>query len=125
MPSQHLKQRADGRYRVKYHDHYFYGATEREACQARDAYIREEEAGIRHDAARMTVRQYAAEWLPVHKHGVATRTYNDYANQLNRLLDVIGDMPLQDVHPTDSTPAGRTHGSADCGSFFCVLKGSM
>ena len=42
---QRLKQRADGRYRCRYHGQDFYGATEAEALAAREEYKRQEQAG--------------------------------------------------------------------------------
>lgn len=61
----------------------------------------QEAQGMKKDAAHTSVRDYAAEWLPVHKADVSTKCYNDYAKQLNILLDAIGDMLIQDVKPSD------------------------
>lgn len=47
------------------------------------------------------MREYAAKWLPVHKNDVGTKCYNDYAKQLDVLMESIGDMILQDVKPSD------------------------
>ena len=38
VKKQHLKRRADGRYRCKYNGVQFYGATEEETLAAREAY---------------------------------------------------------------------------------------
>lgn len=56
---------------------------------------------MKKDAAHMTVREYAAQWLPVHKHGVSNKCFNDYAKQMDALIDTIGDMIIQDVRPSD------------------------
>lgn len=77
MPCQTLKQRPDGRYACKYKGKFFYGATQTEALAAREEYKRQEKSGI--NAAPVTVGEYAARWLPVHKASVGTKTYNDYA----------------------------------------------
>lgn len=101
MPRQHLKQREDGRYRCKYDGVYFYGNTEREALAARDAYKRRQSDGLRRDADSITVGEYAAQWLPIHKHAVSAKCYNDYAKQMDRLIATLGTLRLIDVKPTD------------------------
>lgn len=98
MPRQTLKRRADGRYRCKYKERYFYGETQAEALQAREEYKRWEAAGLK---AAPTVRTYAAEWLPIHKGTVISKTYNDYASQVDALIDILGDMRLDEVKPSD------------------------
>lgn len=101
MPRQHLKRRKDGRYACRYKDKWFMGDTEAEVLEARETYKFQLKQGMSKDADHMTVREYAGKWLPVHKHHVGEKTYNDYAKQLNALIDVVGDMHLQDVKPTD------------------------
>lgn len=77
------------------------GSTEREALEAREAYKTLEKQGMKKDASHTTVREYASAWLPVHKATVSNRCYNDYAKQMNVLIDTVGDMILQDVKPSD------------------------
>lgn len=93
-----LKQRPDGRYRVKYHGHEFYGKTQSEAFSARDEFIRQEKV---RQALPMTVREYALKWLPTHKASVGTKTYNEYARLLDNLVAVSGDTPLSQMAPSD------------------------
>lgn len=99
MPRQSLTKRADGRYRVKYKDQYFYGKTQTEAMQKRDEYKRAERDGLR--AVCPTVSAYAVEWLPAHKRTVSVKCYNDYAKQLDTLCAIVGSFPLSSVTPTD------------------------
>lgn len=101
MPRQHLKRRPDGRYICRYKDRWFTGTTEKEVLQARDNYKLEERRGLAKAPKDLTVRGYATTWLPVHKHDVSTKCYNDYAKQMDALLDVLGDMLLKDVKPSD------------------------
>lgn len=101
MARQHLKKRKDGRYACRYKDQWFMGNTESEVLEAREAYKLQEKMGMRKDAAHTTVADYASQWLPVHKHGVDKKTYNDYAKQINALLDAIGSMNIQEVKPSD------------------------
>ena len=96
-----LKRRPDGRFRCKYKDKYFYGDTAREALNARDQYKDLIKAGLRSNSGKMTVREYSGIWLPTHRSGCRKDTYNSYASYLDRVNDVIGDMPVIQVTPTD------------------------
>lgn len=98
---QRLKQRADGRFACRYRDQWFYGLTEDEALEAREAYKRQEKAGevARYDP---TVSEYAQKWLPLHKSGVSDKCYNDYAKQLEALCAVIGSQKLKKVAVDDA-----------------------
>lgn len=102
MPRQILKQRKDGRYRCKLGNKYFYGSTPTEALRARAAYQRMLDAGMRAEAEGMTVAQYVNEWLPLYKANVTTRTYNDYASQLDKLVEALGGMLLKNVSVDDA-----------------------
>lgn len=98
---QKLKKRKDGRYACVYHGRFFYGYTEDEALEARAEYKRQEAAGefIR---ANPTVKQYAEQWLPLHKFGVSAKCYQDYKKQLDALVAVIGDEYMKDVTVDDA-----------------------
>lgn len=98
---QHLKERADGRFKATYHGIQFMGNSETEALDKRDAYIRQERAG---EATRYspTVEEYALKWLPLHKSDVSDKCYNDYAKQLESLTDIIGGMKLKNVTVDDA-----------------------
>lgn len=100
MPRGTLKKRQDGRYRCKYNGTYFYGKTQAEANEARRQYVKRYESGLNNDTSR-TVADYAMEWIAVDKAAVEKKTYNDYAKQLNVLIDIIGDMPIVKVRPND------------------------
>lgn len=101
MPRARATKRSDGRYQIKFQGKWFYGKTAREAQEKCSEYKRLLEAGMRVDASAMTVREYAANWLPTHKASVGDKTYADYARQLNVMLDTIGDLYLPDVKPED------------------------
>ena len=92
-----LKQRKDGRFCCKYQGVQFFGRTSDEALAAREAYKRGERA---QDAP--TVGEYINKWLPLHKAGVSDKCYNDYAKQLEALLPVIGEKPLNEVTVDDA-----------------------
>ncbi len=113
MPRQSLKKRADGRYRVKYKDRYFYGTTQAEAIQKRDEYKHAEREGLR--ATCPTVSSYSIDWLPAHKKTVSVRTYNAYAGHLDTLNDMYGDYLLAQITPTmiKSVYSERYDGKSD------------
>lgn len=99
MPKRSYKRREDGRIRVKYHEHYFYGETQTEAIRKRDAFINAEKAGLQSE--QKTVREFVMEWLPIAKASVSDKCYNDYARQLDKLTRVVGGMVLDSVKPSD------------------------
>lgn len=109
MPKQKLTQRTDGRYKCKYKGKQFYGATQREAQQKRDEYRRMIEAGMHANSTDMTVRQYAHKWITTHKASVSDKCFNDYAKQLNVLIDLVGDVRIMDVTPDDIKEVFSTH----------------
>lgn len=98
---QHLKQRKDGRFCCLYHGIQFMGNTEDEALQKREEYKRQEAAGLLQQEDP-TVSNYAARWLPLHKHDVSTKCYNDYAKQLEALCSVIGEKKMSAVTVDDA-----------------------
>ena len=101
MPRKKLTQRPDGRYACKYKGKFFYGSSSDAAYAARDEYIRQEAAGqlLRH---ALTVKDYALKWLPLYKHDVQDKCYNDYAKQLEALFPYIGNMLLSQVTVDDA-----------------------
>lgn len=102
VKKQRLKQRADGRYACVYHGRFFYGYTVDEALQAREEYKHQEAAGEYIRETGMTVKQYADEWLPLHKADVSTKCYNDYKKQLDALTGALRDIRLKDVTVDDA-----------------------
>lgn len=96
-----LKKRADGRYKVKYHGHQFYGATEKEALAARDAFIAMEAQGLTPVRTAVLIREYAPLWLSLYKRSVTENAYNDYARQLDKLITVLGDRSFDSITVDD------------------------
>lgn len=99
--SKALTERADGRYRAKYHDKYFYGSSSAEAKKKRDEYKAAQLLGIRQAPPAVTVGSYAARWLPAAKASVNPRVYNAYAGLLDVLVGAMGGRPIDQVTPTD------------------------
>ena len=96
-----LTARKDGRYRCRYKGKEFYGRTQGEALKAREHYIDLLKAGLKAESEGLTVRQYSAKWLPVHKTGIKRNTYNAYASYIDRMNSVIGDKAIMHVVPSD------------------------
>lgn len=113
MPRATLKQRPDGRYRVKFQGKYFYGTTQREAYAARDEYVRMLEAGMREESMGITVSAYAAKWVSTYKSHLATASYNTHVRILNRFCahNDIGSKRMSHVD------------TSDVQSFFNTLNG--
>lgn len=101
MPKQKLTKRADGRYRCKLGDKYFYGHTKDEALAARAEYKKLLEAGMKTDASRMPYGEYAPRWLSIYKADVSDKTYNDYAQIVGRTMETLGTLAMADITPSD------------------------
>lgn len=101
MPRATLAERKDHRYRCRYKGKEFYGKSQSEAFAKRKEYIDLLEEGMKTNAKEMTVREYSAKWLPTHRSDVKKRTYNTYAHYLDLANNVIGNIPMIDVTPTD------------------------
>ena len=102
MPRQKkLKQRADGRYCAVYKGKQFMSWDPDEADRLRNEYKYRCEHGI-DEIRKITVKDYASEWLPLHKEGsVQLNTYNQYANLFDKMISVIGDVHMSSVTPDD------------------------
>jgi len=92
-----LKKRKDGRYKCKYHDIQFYGATPEEAFALRDDFIRQEKTGL----IRQTVSDYALPWLKRSYPAVSDSTYTGLAIHMQHLVDIIGTKRIAEVLPSD------------------------
>lgn len=94
-----LKQRADGRFRCRYHGFDFYGASEDEALALRDAFVAAEKSG---DVFRssVTVFEYASAWLPRSHPSVSESTYRGLAIHLEKLTRRFGDVPMAEILPS-------------------------
>ena len=96
---QHLKKRADGRYRCRYKGIEFYSTiSDEDALAQREEYKRQEKAGL---AKQQTVADYALPWLKRSFPAVADSTYTGLAIHLQHLLDEIGTKLVAAVVPSD------------------------
>lgn len=118
MPRQRLTQREDGRYRCKYKDKYFYGATQREAQQKRDEYKRMIESGMKAEALGLTVADYAMRWVTTYKAHLTDAPYNVHVRILNAFcaFEGIGGRSIKSIDTIDiqrfyNTYQGKSHSS--------------
>lgn len=92
------QRREDGYFRVRVGTTYFYSRVSwADANRKAEAYRRELAEGLNADARKVTLRQYSTSWLPVHKAAVKDKTYNEYATLINRMLTLIGDIPIMQI----------------------------
>lgn len=115
----HLKQRKDGRYRVKAHGLEFYGHSEDEAYEAMDAY---EEALGTGRITSVSVSDYALPWLKRTYPTVADSTYAGLATHLQHLIDNIGDSRLSEVVPSDIKKVYSDHYSGLSNTYILAAK---
>lgn len=101
MPKATLAQRKDKRYRCRYKGKEFYGNSQTEAFEKRDAYIDMLKQGLRRDAEGITVKEYSAKWLPTHRSDVKKQTYNTYAHYLDIANSIIGETLIYKITPSD------------------------
>ena len=103
MPKKKSTRRKDGRYQAKSHGKYFYSTiSQADADRKAAVYRKQIQDGLHQDARKITVAQYAADWLPLHKAHVSDRVYNDYAALMDKVLRVIGSVPCISVRPDDA-----------------------
>lgn len=95
-----LKKRSDGYYCAWYKGKQFLGKTPQEAETKRNNYKYECEHGIEQTEPK-TVYEYASEWLPVAKAGIAKTTYNQYVTIMDKLIETVGDKYISSVTPND------------------------
>ena len=60
------------------------------------------DAGLSVDAHKITVAQYASQWLPLHRSNVSTNTYNAYASILDKVIGLLGPYSCYDIRPDDA-----------------------
>lgn len=94
-----LKKRKDGRFACRYKDMWFYGSTSDEALKAREEYKRSEENG--YSKSNTPVLEYAAQWLVLYRSNVKKHTFNAYQCSLEKVFDLIKEMPISSVTVDD------------------------
>ena len=101
MPRQQLSARADGRFRCKYNDRYFYGKTSAEALRKRDEYIRENTLGYDPDQSEKRFLEYGLEWLEVYRTECNPRQRRQYTNIIETAAQVLNKQFIRQITATD------------------------
>jgi integrase len=112
-------QRPDGRFRCKYKGKEFYGKTEDEAFDARDAYIASLSGAT---ITPTTVAEFAIQWLQQVSVNVSDSTYNSHAVMLQHLIDCIGYKRICEVVPSDIKRVYSEYYSGKSNSYITSTK---
>ena len=114
---QKLKKRKDGRYACRYHDNWFYSTISADdAIKQREDFIRAQKRGY------YFVKDYADAWLTRSRPDVAPSTMTGLRKHLDKLLSVIGELPISDVRPSDIKEVYSTQYSGLSNSYIKAGK---
>ena len=80
----------------------FTGATRVEARELADAYRKQFEKGIDLESADTPVAEFLSQWLETYlsKRDLRASTIKRYGEQLDKVSDIIGDVPMKSVTPS-------------------------
>lgn len=105
MPKKSYKRRADGRYCIYRDGIPFYSSVDGPLSEAMDKvrkYELDKANGLKHEAMGITVTEYAAKWLPIHRHSSNAKSYSTYAMMLERFSQHCGNSKrLRDITKSD------------------------
>ena len=112
-----LKRRKDGRFACRYHGQWFYSTISADdAIKQRDDFIRAQKRGF------YFVRDYADAWLTRSRPDVAPSTMTGLRKHLDKLLSVVGELPISDVRPSDIKEVYSTQYSGLSNSYIKAGK---
>ena len=102
MPRKKVSKRSDGYYKVYYKGKQFYGKTQDEVIAKRDAFIREEQAGLDVlNYEKSIFRNYALHWLDVYRADCGKTQHRQYITMAeycaDRLPKMMKDITVQDI----------------------------
>jgi len=115
----HLKQRKDGRYRLRYKGKDIYGSSEDEAYDNYDEYVASFESG---KITPTSVTDYALPWLRRTYPTVKDSTYTGLAIHLQHLIDDIGNKLLVEVIPSDIKSVYSNHYTGLSNTYILAAK---
>ena len=101
MPKKSYSKRSDGRYAVYRDRKAFYGTTMAEAEAKRRKYDLEQLQGLDHEKSGLRISRYAERWLPIHRHASCTKSYNLYANVLDKFIEFTKDARVKEIKKSD------------------------
>ena len=112
-----LKRRKDGRFACRYQNNWIYSTVSADdAIKQRDDFIRAQKRGF------YFVRDYADAWLTRSRPDVAPSTMTGLRKHLDKLLSVVGELPLSDVRPSDIKEVYSTQYSGLSNSYIKAGK---
>ena len=94
---QKLKKRPDGRYACRYHNQWFYSYDHDDCLRQREEFKTAEKQG----RAEYFVHEYAEKWLANSFTNVAPKTAEGNRRHIKKMIDIIGNLPVSDVKPSD------------------------
>jgi integrase len=95
---QQLKKRPDGRYACRYKNEWFYSYDKDDCLKLREDFKKAEQ---RKRIMRYFVREYALNWFERYNPDATPSTKNGVKIHLQKLIDVIGDLPVSEIIPSD------------------------
>ena len=91
-------KRSDGRYVCRYKGQYFYSTDPDDCIRQREEYKQAEKKGR---IASYFVKEYALQWLDRAYPNISPSTKNGLKTHLKTLINAIGDIPVEQVKPSD------------------------
>lgn len=73
----------------------FYGHSRKEADRKRDEYLQF------HGETKLTLYDWGNRWLASQRGLLSDNTYDSYASTVRSICSVLGDIPVQEIHPID------------------------
>lgn len=101
-----LKKRKDGRFACRYHGQWFYSYDHDECLKLREEFKEAEKHGR---IAVYFVSEYAKNWLERTYPNANPRTLEAAKRHVKTLSNAIGNLPVQDVKPSDIKEIYATH----------------
>ena len=92
-----LKKRPDGRYACRYRNQWFYSYDHDDCLRQREAFKEAEKRG----QTVYFVHEYAEKWAGNSFANVTPKTANGNRRHIQKMVNVIGDLPVSDVKPSD------------------------
>jgi len=114
----HLKQRKDGRYRVKCNGKEFYGRSEDEAYDMMDKFVASQAT-----FTRTSVADYAIPWLKRTFPTVSDKTFEGHAIHLQHLVDDLGMLEISHILPSDIKAVYSKHYAGLSNTYILSAKG--
>ena len=101
MPRQTLTKREDNRYKCKYHGIQFYGKTQKEAFEKRNAYIAAEKDKNKRELENISFLDFGKRWLAAYRADCGEHQRKQYLNMIEFAAKRLDNIPISKVTATD------------------------